>query len=109
MATSTQSLAQCYFVPSSQGNQALATTTTLGGIQFKTGHTEDAAAGSIYDSQVYRTIFDGRCFEAIETVHTGNIANYDPGTVTKFDQSLATRILDQILQTLTLSSKSSAQ
>jgi len=109
MATGTQALTQCYLIPSFQGNQALATTTTIGGIQFKTGHTVDVGAGNIYDSQVYRTIFNNRCFEAIETVHTGNIANYTPGTVTEFDKSLATVVLDQMLQTLTLSNKAPTQ
>jgi hypothetical protein len=109
MATGTPALAQCYSIPGFQGEQALATTTIINGVQFKTGHTVDVGAGNIYDSQVYRTIFDGRCFETIETVHTGNIANYTSGTVAEFDKSLATGFLDQMLQSLKLSNKAPTQ
>lgn len=106
MATDAPTIANCFSI---QGNQSLNATATINGVQFKTGHTTDAAAGNIYDSQVYRAVFDNCCFEAVETVHTGNIVNYTPGTVTEFDKSKALVILDQMLQTLILSDKALGQ
>jgi hypothetical protein len=103
MVTGTEALANCYFLDSAQGQEEMTTTADINGIQFRTGHTVDVGAGNIYDSEVHRTIFDNRCFEAIETVHTGNIGNYPEGTVTEFDKSHATNILDQMLKTLKLS------
>lgn len=61
-----------------------------------------AAAGNLYESTVYRLMTEDGCFEIVETLHTTNVANYDPGTVTEFDKTKVETIFDEILATVTI-------
>lgn len=58
----------------------------IGGVVFYKDTMVGAAAGNTYDSQIYRTVQNSRCYEAVLTVHTGNIGNYEPGTVSEVDK-----------------------
>jgi len=105
MGTDRQSLTGCYSLSSVGGNKELIDNVAINGVEFKVGYVTDVAAGNIYSSNVYRTIFSNRCLEVVETVHTGNIQNYPEGSVAEFDKNKATVILDKIIQTLTLSNE----
>ncbi len=78
-------------------------TKRLGANEYRADHpTGGAAAGNFYESTVYRLAWNGGCFEAATTLHTTNVGNYDPGTVTEFEKSKAETIFNAILETLEL-------
>lgn len=78
---------------------------TINMIPFEMTTTTDIGAGGMYESRVYRTLQNKRCYEITETIHTGNIGNYEPGTVAQFDKQKAYTELDKILNTFTLVTK----
>lgn len=47
----------------------------------------DAGAGNFYDQTVYAAQFGSRCYGLQLFIHSTNIGNYDPGTVTEFDRA----------------------
>jgi len=105
IGTDKLSLDDCYKKPSHMvlANPKFSDTQLINGRTFYTDTFRDHAAGSVYDSKIYRILIDNRCFEAVQTIHTGNIANYPAGTATEFDQSKAMSILNQMLGTLIIS------
>ncbi|MCK9360889.1 hypothetical protein M0Q28_01530 [Patescibacteria group bacterium] len=68
------------------------------GITFRFATTTEAAAGNIYESALYRTTYQSRCYEIALVIHTGNAGNYDP-PVAEFDRSLAMEPLEEIFRT----------
>lgn len=46
-----------------------------------------AGAGNLYDETVYATQAGDRCYGLRLFIHSTNIGNYDPGTVTEFDRA----------------------
>lgn len=78
--------------------QSLITSMRSNGIEFKMTSTTEAAAGNIYDSELYRTTHESRCYELALVVHTGNAANYDP-PVGEFDRNIALDPLRDIFKT----------
>lgn len=98
------SIKNCYEKPEQSG-KAFATGPTINAIPFEMTTVMDAAAGNLYESRVYRTLQNKRCYEITETVHTGNIANYPIGAVVEFDKEKAYTELNKIFQTFTLTSK----
>lgn len=72
----------------------------INGVTFSTWSQVEAAAGNLYESKLYRTVRDNRCYEAALVLHTGNIANYPEGTVIEFDKTQAFSVLENILFTL---------
>ena len=79
---------------------------TIAGIDFKIFKVAAAAAGNIHHYRIYRAVVNGICFEAAQTIHTGNIGNYTSGAVSEFDALLAENIFDRIIQTLSFTNKS---
>ncbi len=75
----------------------LTQTQDINGVTVYKDTTTGAAAGNLYDSQIYRTIRDNWCYELTLTVHTGNIGNYPTGTVTEVDKNKIFDILNGIL------------
>lgn len=106
IGTDKLSLDNCYKKPSHMvllaANAKFSDTQLINGRIFYTDTFRDFAAGSVYDSKIYRVLIDDRCFEVVQTIHTGNISNYPAGTATEFDQSKAINILNQMLGTLTI-------
>jgi hypothetical protein len=92
------SVTKCFSNPGNS-SQNLTQTQTVNGVEFHTGTMQEPAAGNIYNSRIYRTLYQGYCYEDVLTVHTGNIANYDPG-VQQFDENKAFSVLQKILATL---------
>ncbi|MFH0852195.1 MAG: hypothetical protein V1845_01125 [bacterium] len=78
---------------------ALTETQVINGVTFYKDTTTGAAAGNLYDSQVYRTVRNNWCYELNLTVHTGNIGNYPEGTVKEVDKNKVFDALNQILVT----------
>lgn len=73
---------------------------TVNNVVYQVATSTGVGAGNIYESVVYRTKFKQRCYEFALTVHTGNIQNYEPGTVQEFDSRRAFALLDAILGTV---------
>ncbi len=104
VASGTKAVADCYQMPvGGRGVPGATSTVTVNGTSFLTAQTSDAGAGNVYDSRVYRAVFNGFCFEAALTVHTGNIGMYTPGTVVPFDENKAFGILEEILGSFEIS------
>ncbi len=98
------SVKNCYANPTPNNPAGgLVNAAVINGIAFREGTSTDTGAGNIYNSEVYRTLFNNYCYEAVLTVHTGNIYNYIPGAVREFDKEKAFSILREIFQTFQLS------
>jgi hypothetical protein len=69
----------------------------ISGINYYLTQGGGAGAGNFYNFEIYRTFNRGNCFEMNETIHTTNIDNYTPGTVTQIDIGPIQAQLDQIL------------
>jgi len=104
VATATSSSA-CYQDPQDP-SKALGDTESINNIPFRVGTAGDAGAGNFYESRIYRTLFNTNCYELAAIVHTTNVGNYEPGTVTEFDKAQAWGVLDRIVRTVTLSTSS---
>jgi hypothetical protein len=64
-----------------------------------------AGAGNSYSSTIYRTFMNSNCFELNETIHTTDIGNYTPGTVTQIDTAPIQVMLDGILNSFNFTTK----
>lgn len=96
----------CYDNPdTSSAEKTLQNVVTIAGIGFHRAEVHEAAAGNRYDSRVFRVLRGSRCYEAVLTVHTGAIGNYDPGTVAEFDKEKAYSILQKMLATFQFTDK----
>jgi hypothetical protein len=56
------------------------------GYTFAYSTVSDVGAGNYYEQHIYRTLYNGTCYEAIYFIHSSNIANYTPGVVKEFDR-----------------------
>ncbi len=96
------SLEDCLAYPSTNGSVTfdVGQSIEINGITYYTSESSGAAAGNRYDSKLFRTYQNDYCFSAAETLHTTNIGNYDPGTVTAVDEDAVWGRFDAILQTM---------
>jgi len=74
-------------------------TSYSGKILFSVFEATGVGAGNIYESKIYRTIYNGSCYEIVEMLHSGNIGNYPEGTVKEFDKPRFSGILENIFKT----------
>ncbi len=74
-------------------------TTEIGGQQFRVFDSVGVGAGNLYEERVYRAVRRGSCYEVVELLHSGNIQNFMPGTVTEFDKARFSGILDTMART----------
>lgn len=81
-----------------QANKPVAT--SFNNIAFSRLDTQDAAAGNLYNTQLYRAVNNNSCYELALVIHTGNIHNYDP-PVKEFDATQAPQILSPIISSVT--------
>jgi len=100
-----KTLADCLTINAPEGGTAFTDSTTINGIKFYSTRGQGAGAGNFYATKIYRTFLSPQCFEIVETVHTGNIGNYEPGTVTEVDQKPIWADLDTILATFKFTNK----
>lgn len=75
-------------------------TVRLGLNTFTFARSSGAGAGNRYDENIYITKKGTDCFALRYFIHSTNIANYDPGTVTEFDRARLLATFDQIASTL---------
>ena len=99
-AQSAKSLNDCLALTPPEGSDGFKTKATINGVDFYMTNSNGAGAGNFYESKVYRTVKSpgGICIEISETIHTSNISNYPPGTVTESNQSDVQAKLDPIVQ-----------
>ena len=81
--------------------ETAAGTTSINGVSWATFTSSEGAAGNIYDERVYRTAHNGTCYEIAELLHSAEIGNYDPGTVTEFDKTQFEGYLEAIARSFT--------
>ncbi len=74
---------------------------TINNATYRVYQTSDAAAGNLYNTKIYRAMVNSVCVEVAQTVHTGNIGNYDPGTVSEFDTKQTDAIFAEMFKGLT--------
>ena len=74
----------------------------VNGFTFVHSTSEGAGAGNIYEQEIYRMVNKNICYEVIYYIHSSNIANYTPGTVTKFDKNAITQEFYSVFSTFTI-------
>lgn len=94
-----KSLSECLTMNEPEGGTGFKNGTTVNGIKFYTTTGNGAGAGNYYETKIYRTFASSECFEIVETIHTSNIGNFDPGTVTEINKTPIWTELDNILST----------
>lgn len=100
-AEATDSLEKCLNLQSGAERQDAFDSKNLvvvDGVNYYKSEGVGAAAGNTYENKTYRAYQDTFCFEIAETLHTSNIGNYDPGTVTEVDEDAVWERLDAIFQ-----------
>ena len=64
------------------------TDTSLPGILWTIGKSNDAGAGNYYDERIFTYGYRGTCYGIRLFLHSGNVDNFDPGAVQQFNASL---------------------
>lgn len=82
-------------------------TITDNGVTYSLATSSDAAAGNMYEEDVYAISGSQPCIAVRYFIHSSNIANYDPGTVQPFDENALLSTFDSIRHSLVLSPQSS--
>lgn len=83
-------------------------TAFIGDNSFHVFESTGAAAGNIYESKIYRAIYNGSCYEIVELLHSENIGNYPEGAVAEFDKAKFSGILEKIVQTFSFTENSAS-
>lgn len=77
-------------------DQAGVHTETDNGITWSVEHGNDAGAGNFYDETVYAVQGPNTCLAIRYFIHSTNITNYTPGTVTEFDKAKLLATFDRM-------------
>jgi hypothetical protein len=100
-----KNLQECLKSPVVESTGGFKNKQNINGVDFYMATSTGAGAGNFYESKTYRGLVGGQlCVELNETVHTSNIGNYEPGTVTEVPKQPLWDRLDQILKTFKLNS-----
>ncbi len=75
---------------------------TENGVQYSMASTSGAGAGNFYEEVVYALVNSAPCTAVRYLIHSTNIGNYTPGTVTEFDRAALVNDFDTIRQSLVL-------
>ncbi len=98
-ASSDATVVEKWNQPVADSGEKSAGTVEINGVSFAVFTSDEAAAGNIYEAKIYRTLHDGTCFEIVELLHSGNIGNYDEGTVVEFDKAEMEGYLEAMVKT----------
>jgi hypothetical protein len=79
--------------------EASAKTEQINGTTFHVSEESGAAAGTYYQSKIYRIFQNQHCFEVSLTTGIANIGNFEPGTTTEVDANNVWKRLDEMLMT----------
>ncbi len=90
----------CLNAPPDAGEIEAIGTWRVNNVDYRYYHTEEGAAGSLYQSEFFRTYVHLRCVTVRLFTHETNIGNYDPGTVTPYDRERVINELKRIFFTL---------
>ena len=74
-------------------------TKTINGIRFYYGMAVDAGLGHRGGGPKYRAFYDKVCFELAANISEASFANFDPGTMKKFDGARLEKDFDAMLKT----------
>ena len=72
------------------------------GYEFTRSEMFGAGAGNNYQLEMYRSVVENVCYEAVFFMHSGNIGNYPPGMVTEFDQAALMGKFEEILSSFSV-------
>ena len=75
-------------------------TVTENDTDYSVATSSEAGAGNIFDTTVYALIGTSPCLAVRYFIHSANIQNFDPGTVTEFDRGALIAEFDAIRKTL---------
>ncbi|HET7714586.1 MAG TPA: MliC family protein [Bauldia sp.] len=67
---------------------------------YSVAESSEAGAGNVFDTTVYALLGTSPCLAVRYFVHSANIDNFDPGTVTQFDRNALIAEFDAIRKTL---------
>ena len=73
-----------------------------GTVQYSMASTSGAAAGNLYEEDVYALSESHPCTAVRYFIHSSNIGNYTPGTVREFDHAALLTALDAIRRSIVL-------
>ena len=73
---------------------------TIGSSTYSVATTTGAAAGNLYEEQVFALQGSVPCTAVRYYIHSGNIGNYPQGTVREFDKSTLLSVFDTIRNSL---------
>lgn len=96
------------YVTSANASKRITTTDTVNGKKFFVDQFTGAAAGTKYDTKLYRILRDTTCYEWNLTVGIGNIGNFEPGAVTEVTLEQIMPRLDAIVSRFNFVSPSAA-
>jgi hypothetical protein len=75
---------------------------TVGGVVWSMASTSGAGAGNFYEETVYALKDSKPCLAVRYLIHSTNIGNYPPGTVTEFNRAALLADYDKIRDSLRL-------
>lgn len=89
---------QCAMVirEGSMSGTAMTDGPTIGGIPFREGRTDGAAAGTHVASRILHTELYGRCYEIGMHLVSSNIGNFEPGAVIAVDELRIFALLERV-------------
>lgn len=79
-----------------------ATDLLVGSTTYSVATTSEAAAGNVYEEQVYAIVNSDPCTAVRYYIHATQIENYEPGTVQEYDRSALMRAFDAVRDSLML-------
>ena len=80
------------------------TTVTDNGVTYSVASSSEGAAGSFFDETVYALPDSSPCTAVRYFIHSSDIGNYPPGTITAFDSAALLSAFDSIRRSLVLGS-----
>lgn len=84
------------------GPEQLVGNETINGFTFTHSTSEGAGAGNYYEQEVYRMVNQNKCYEVIFFIHSANIGNFTPGTVTEFNSDELMQRFFEVFNTLAI-------
>ena len=84
------------------GSEQVIGNEVVNGFTFVHSTSEGAGAGNFYQQEIYRMVNKNICYEVIYFMHSTNVGNYTPGTVTEFDKSSIVQKFSNIFSTFAI-------
>ena len=84
------------------GPEVVVGTEGINGYTFVHSTSDGAGAGNRYQQEIYRMVNNNVCYEVIYYIHSTNVENYTPGTVTEFNRNAVLQQLYGVFSTFTI-------